>query len=316
MDFLSMIPGIGSLLGGIGSIAGGIMSSNSAAANNQTQLEIAQKNIDMQKEFAQMGIRWKVNDAREAGLHPLAAIGAAGASYSPVQVALQNTAPDIGTGLGQIGKSGQQIAEAVMRTATRDEKLDALERTLRINRMGLENEALRTQIDRINAQPPFPSYGGPGVFGSGNVQTTTDKTGAYKLEPAEVTTTVPGQPGHVAGPPNPQVTWAMSPDGRGMQAFPPKNLGVEDEFGAPLMTDWYIRNRLGPNFNKDNGPTLPQIQKMFPGAVGARFDRTSQRWEPIYPSISDDEIRRSIHGPSTPYHWRRTPQRGAYIGRY
>lgn len=40
------------------------------------------KDAALQREFAQHGIRWRVRDARKAGLHPLAALGASGAAYS------------------------------------------------------------------------------------------------------------------------------------------------------------------------------------------------------------------------------------------
>lgn len=41
------------------------------------------QNAATQREFAQMGLQWKVADAKAAGLHPLSAIGAQGASFSP-----------------------------------------------------------------------------------------------------------------------------------------------------------------------------------------------------------------------------------------
>lgn len=41
------------------------------------------KNAALQKQFAQMGIRWKVQDAMAAGLHPLYALGGAGSTFSP-----------------------------------------------------------------------------------------------------------------------------------------------------------------------------------------------------------------------------------------
>jgi len=56
-----------------------------AAAREARELELAMhnQNIQLQKDFAQHGIRWRVEDAKAAGIHPLAAVGAAGASYSP-----------------------------------------------------------------------------------------------------------------------------------------------------------------------------------------------------------------------------------------
>lgn len=47
------------------------------------QREINAENLKYQKEFAQHGISWRVDDARQAGLHPLAALGAQVTSFSP-----------------------------------------------------------------------------------------------------------------------------------------------------------------------------------------------------------------------------------------
>ena len=70
----------------------------------------ADKESRFQKEFAQHGIRWKVADAKEAGLHPLAAIGAQGAQYNPVIP----SQPDYAQAFGMAGKSyeAQKLNEA------------------------------------------------------------------------------------------------------------------------------------------------------------------------------------------------------------
>lgn len=69
--------GFGGVVGSVGSLAGGIV-------QGITANRLANKNIATQKEFAQNGIRWKVADAKAAGIHPLYALGATTASYSPV----------------------------------------------------------------------------------------------------------------------------------------------------------------------------------------------------------------------------------------
>lgn len=66
----------GGLVSGAFDIAGGLLSSHSASKAQQREYE-------RQKEFAQNGIRWKVEDAKAAGIHPLYAIGASGATYTP-----------------------------------------------------------------------------------------------------------------------------------------------------------------------------------------------------------------------------------------
>lgn len=64
---------IGDLLGGFGSIFGASSARRAAKADRE-----------LQKEFAQNAVQWKVADGRAAGLHPLAAIGASTTGYTPV----------------------------------------------------------------------------------------------------------------------------------------------------------------------------------------------------------------------------------------
>lgn len=72
----SILQGIGSIIGGIGGIAG-------SRADRKAQKEQFERNYNIQKEFAQNSIQWRVDDAKKAGLHPLAALGMAGGSYTP-----------------------------------------------------------------------------------------------------------------------------------------------------------------------------------------------------------------------------------------
>lgn len=68
------------VLGGIGQTVASLWN---AHKSRQSQEKIAQMNLNSNKEFAQNGIQWKVADAKAAGLHPLAALGAQTTSYAP-----------------------------------------------------------------------------------------------------------------------------------------------------------------------------------------------------------------------------------------
>lgn len=106
----------------------------------------AEKQADLQKEFAQHGIRWKVKDAQKAGIHPLYALGANTMSYAPVSV---------GTDFASVG---QNLGRAIDAGRTSDEKGSAFEKTvqeLTLQKMGLENDLLASQIRTIN-QPGHP----------------------------------------------------------------------------------------------------------------------------------------------------------------
>lgn len=75
------------------------------------QMDLMREQLGYQKEFAQKGIRWKTEDAKQAGLHPLAALGTMGASYSPTSYIPGNRqvsrpprsrAPEIANLIGQM----------------------------------------------------------------------------------------------------------------------------------------------------------------------------------------------------------------------
>lgn len=100
--------GISAGAGLIGSAINGIM----AGQSMDFQREMWNKNYNAQKEFAQNSMQWRVADARAAGLHPLAALGQMGSSYTPTSVydngadvgsAVANAGGAIGQAMGQIG---------------------------------------------------------------------------------------------------------------------------------------------------------------------------------------------------------------------
>lgn len=109
---------------------------------NAQQMQLAQQQMAMQREFAQMGIRWKVEDAKAAGLHPLAALGAQVSSPSPVSVG--GEAPKM-----DFGSLGQDLTRAFKASATTDQR-ETLDREkakdAAIEGLRLDNDIKRTEI--------------------------------------------------------------------------------------------------------------------------------------------------------------------------
>lgn len=142
------------LIGAGASLLGGLFNQNSAAA-------AAKKNYEAQKEFAQQGVRWKVDDAKAAGIHPLYALGANTVSFSP------SSAGDTSMGTA-MANAGQDISRAIDATRTGGERATAFNKTvqdLQLTRLGLENELLAAQIRKVNqaGHPPSrPSAAGVG----------------------------------------------------------------------------------------------------------------------------------------------------------
>ncbi|AFS65319.1 putative DNA pilot protein [Dragonfly-associated microphage 1] len=105
-----------------------------ARMTNRSNERQMRANIEYQREFAQHGIRWRVEDAKAAGLHPLYALGAQTPSFSPVMY--QDAVGDA------VARGGQNIGNAVMR-AMDSKQREAQELSL---------ELLRSQIRETDAR--------------------------------------------------------------------------------------------------------------------------------------------------------------------
>lgn len=95
-------PIVGGLIGLAGDILGGFF-----GRENQKDQEA------FQREFAQHGIRWRVEDAKAAGVHPLYALGAQVTPYTPV---VSNPVGDA------LSSAGQNLGRAVAAQQTAAER--------------------------------------------------------------------------------------------------------------------------------------------------------------------------------------------------
>lgn len=134
-----------------------------AKESDKSAQSINDQNIAMQREFAQNGIRWKVQDAIAAGLHPLAALGAQTSSFSPVAVQ--------GADYQQLG---QNMSRAISTTMTKEQK-DMSKVSLAIEKEKLKNYELQNlgllkQLNEQKSVPPRQSINTPpSIFGGGEV---------------------------------------------------------------------------------------------------------------------------------------------------
>lgn len=138
----------GNLIAAGSSLLGGLISSNTAQNN-------ADKNTALQREFAQNGIRWKVEDAKKAGIHPLYALGANTHSFAPVSV---------GGGMGPaLASMGQDVGRAINATQTAPERMSAYSEAaqkLQLDNMSLQNQLLASRVATLNqagGNPPLPN---------------------------------------------------------------------------------------------------------------------------------------------------------------
>lgn len=217
---VSDVVGIGS---GISSVAGLLGGSGEPSTR-----QVNAANADLQREFAQQGIRWRVEDAKAAGLHPLAALGVQ--PFNP-------TASYVGGGNStseRWANAGNGIARAVSAGSTAMERLS--ERLLESQIKGQEidnafraSELARTTGAQMN--PPFP--GRPGIL----------------VKPSEITTTRPGDRATELAGPAPAVKEFINRDGT-VTSWPSKDARDSIEDSIIYEMEHFIKNRITPGFRE------------------------------------------------------------------
>lgn len=253
---------IGSAIGAVGSIAGGLIGANNAQS-------VAGMNYEAQKEFAQNGIRWKVEDAKRAGIHPLYALGASTQGYSPSGGYTGDFG--ISDAAAQFGQGYERAQQAKMTKEERDKQdvrdaiqdmaaLEDLNQKRRMNDAQIRlanseifrNFALSTNALRKTGLPPAMPGGSGGVIaGQGN----SYATGQTTPEISSVVTSEKGTPSVQAGSP-PDVRFYRTISG-GRAPLPTEDAGdaMDAALGAGLQ--WSFRNNLVPwlaNFFPINDP--------------------------------------------------------------
>lgn len=155
-------PVIAAGISGVTSLIGGAMNRRAQQEANEQNAAIARENIALQKQFAQEGVRWKVEDAKAAGIHPLYALGAQTTSFSPVSVGAQPA-----TGMGDaFAGMGQNLSRAINATRTSDERDEAFvtsTRALELEGKKLDNDIKRASLAsavRTATQAPNPALPG------------------------------------------------------------------------------------------------------------------------------------------------------------
>lgn len=136
-----------SIFGALGTLVGGLFSGSQAkkAAERQAQL---------QREFAQNSVQWRVADAKKAGVGTLAALGMQPISYSPVTVGGPDWS-DIGQNIGRAADAAVDVPDRQMNKAAS---------TLQLENMQLQNDAIRLQLlgsaralrTQAGTPPPVP----------------------------------------------------------------------------------------------------------------------------------------------------------------
>lgn len=148
--FSSLGNAIGGIVGGVAGAVGNIFGANKTAESqsdaNAQNLALAREQIAYQKELAKNQIQWRTEDAKKAGLHPLAALGVSPMSYSPVSGSAVGATYDY-SGVGQsLQQMGQDIDRARMAGLDREQRRKALALQDTQTALALKNQELNNQI--------------------------------------------------------------------------------------------------------------------------------------------------------------------------
>lgn len=263
---------LGSILGAVGSVASSLLGKSSADKQ-------AEKQARLQKEFAQSGIQWKVEDAKKAGIHPLYALGANTISYQPQSIG--------GSGL-DLGAMGQNIGSAIDNTRSVGAKADALSTSLlatQIEGAKIDNEIKKTELASKIAtthptgiRPGLPSEATTGMLDNqGNAITVDGPTIKNQTRVDVAARSAP----HSLPVTAPDVTTSRTALGGYAPSIPPEQAEAleSDRIGYYL---WMMRNRVLPNF-VDMPPPFIQDRKPH---------------EAVYFHVPTQEWRRHYYGPS------------------
>lgn len=234
---------------------GGFLNRNAQADANAANAAAADRNIQLQKEFAQSGIQWKVADAEKAGVHPLYALGAPTSSFSPVSIGAQ---PESGVATG-LAQAGQDVSRAIHSTRSATQRTDAVTQTanaLTLKNMELRNQLLSVQIAKLGADqvgPPMPTTGDNNYAIPGQTSTYGIKPKPLETAPGDIST-----PSQEAG----SVTdRGHSQTGTGYAPYPSKDLKERIEDVLPYELEHFYRNRILPSLGQ-------RLQAPFPAPPG------------------------------------------------
>lgn len=134
----------GPLIGAGASLAGGALASKASASQ---AAYVSDMNYKQAKEFAQNQIQWRVADAKKAGIHPLAALGASIYQGSPTAVGADTS------GLGQgLSEMGQNISRAIDSYQTRADRAKEQEKLEKLNDLRMNLEIKKYQADLAESQ--------------------------------------------------------------------------------------------------------------------------------------------------------------------
>lgn len=237
----------------------GIFYAIGSAMGTAASLYGERQNRANQKEFARKGIQWKVRDAKKAGIHPLAALGAQTHSFQPVSV---------GGSASGFDAMGQNIDRAIAATSDGRGRKDQYNREvqkLTLQNFRLRNDMLSSQIARVRQAGTPP--GEPGINNPA-VQTIPVRREATVQEGSQAA----GNVGDVH----------LTKTPRGYAVVPSKDAKERlEDFTIPQL-QWSARNIVGPLLDSKRMPKLPKPRKGYIWKYNPSYGEWTEIRKPAY----------------------------------
>lgn len=194
----------GAKKGGETAAEGAIEGARISAASAEKQ---AAQNIALQREFARHGIGMRVADALESGVHPLFALGASTAQFSPNPIVVNDGGyAEAGRARGEAqARIGSEMGAAIGRAAAAfetDQQRELREAQLAVLRSEAErNEANAMHYYALAGAAMQPEWGRYSPFsGQGSAAGIAgQKVGSIQYQPAKIPSREKGRPEQVAG---------------------------------------------------------------------------------------------------------------------
>lgn len=274
----------GPIIAGGAGIAGAYLGSeaekDAAAANRDishadrlARSRAAHLEYQRQKEFAQMGIQWKMADAKAAGIHPLYAMGGSGAGYSPASWSSDSIPEQPRRAAAEgLASAGQDISRALMATRSTEERemfqLQKQSIAADIQGKNLSNQLRAEELKQLHD----PSIGG----GDTNFIPGQGNSNLMKVIPSQRPHSQPGAPHQEAG-------WVqdirMGRTSKGLDPMIPQSSSESYEADVLGGIKWGIRNHIMPLFGgTDSKPPRNQLPR---GATDWKYSFL-YGWKPVY----------------------------------
>lgn len=246
---------LGPILSAVGSLASTFLGNRQAKEANALARETADRNIALQREFAEHGISYRVADAKRSGIHPLYALGANTTSFAPVSVGSAST------DFSGLGKAGQDIGRAIDATRSSSDRQGALQTSIaaaQLDGLRIDNDIKRAELASKIATN---ATRGPAMPFDQNKALWEGQGDAIKLNKPSIKTETrrdvaePGNLPYVAGS-GPGTAVYRNTTGGFSPVIPPELAeSLESDWAGAL--DWMIRNRVVPNFTAGQPPSIP-----------------------------------------------------------